>query len=996
MTFAETARQLRALENTIDADRQQAVDLRRRRIELAHRAQAKLEAETAVARHALVERQMAVHQAESRLRTLQAQMERTMERLARKDPNWVRQRDSYLQSPCPPQPALTHVQDYVQRMEQNLQHLRFCVGKLDNAFLPRSVADVAGRMLPGFRKGAYAQIARVWQALTADQKALNAQCRRTKTALVQQAAILSGDNAATRRYRAALEAITRQEQTHRRAQLEQLTGALAPFAALTGGSGARLCKVRLLLHPGAAQALQSLPGVAVVGSKTAAFDLRCKAPVGSVLLSRCEKENTAPYFAALVPELLAHQPEAKVYLADLQGLGSRYRVLAPLAETGSVEIWSTEAAVQAGITVLCRRVGQGGNPAPVYLLICGLRANVPKNMENDFDRLWQNAAKGNIGILADEAAAFCPMGMESLPFRRGVLSFSPRCRLQLSGQVDPRRLALVTEKLRSRSRVLPLAKMLPRQWQTEDSADGLHIPLGKDDSGRVVTLSLDQNHPYALIAGDVGSGKSSLLHTILLQLLTRYGPEQVQVAIGDFKEGTEFSRYAAPCPVRGVQAVVSEEDPDGLRAFLAYYVAAMHARRDCCRALEQRAGQPVRNYESYCRVRRDSGAGVPALPRLVLLVDEFQTLFQRTAATAPLLDELVRKGRTYGVHLIFASQRAVSDDPHNNFSGELKSYFTARIAFRCPQQVARTLFSDRAADTGREHTGIAAAPLLIPGQAVLNTGSGQCQAGTVTVQVSYADDSALQWVTHRLQEMNGPGTTEQPGTLGEVPVPNPSRLDLGASLCLFKDTGTPCQSPLHDRGTVWLDDTGHSLLVTGTDDRVWHSAAAALLRRLRAAGKSLTVLAPERTPLPDFLTASDITLCSDPEAQRRVMEREDTGAVLLLYPSAQPHLHRSFSALHPAPESTALEQALRSPCNGFWLVVEQKARALRECLPYAPGCLPLRLCAVGDSNDLRATVGESARLTPTGFDAPVPDAVRAYYADANTEKWGKVRLYPAR
>lgn len=871
MTFAETVRQLQALENTIDADRQQAVDLRRRRIELAHRAQAKLEAETAAARHALVERQTSVRQAESRLRTLQAQMERTMERLARKDPNWVRQRDSYLQSPCPPQPALTHVQDYVQRMEQNLQYLRFCVGKLDNAFLPRSVADVAGRMLPGFRKGAYAQIARVWQALTADQKALNALCRRTKTALVQQAAVLSGDNAATRRYRAALEAITRQEQTHRRAQLEQLTGALAPFATLTGG-----------------------------------------------------------------------------------------------------------------------------NPAPVYLLICGLRANVPKNMENDFDRLWQNAAKGNIGILADEAAAFCPMGMESLPFRRGVLSFSPRCRLQLSGQVDPRRLALVTEKLRSRSRVLPLAKMLPRQWQTEDSADGLHIPLGKDDSGRVVTLSLDQNHPYALIAGDVGSGKSSLLHTILLQLLTRYGPEQVQVAIGDFKEGTEFSRYAAPCPVRGVQAVVSEEDPDGLRAFLAYYVAAMHARRDCCRVLEQRAGQPVRNYESYCRVRRDSGAGVPALPRLVLLVDEFQTLFQRTAATAPLLDELVRKGRTYGVHLIFASQRAVSDDPHNCFSGELKSYFTARIAFRCPQQVARTLFGDRAADTGREHTGIAAAPLLIPGQAVLNTGSGQCQAGTVTVQVSYADDSALQWVTHRLQEMNGPGTTEQPGTLGEVPAPNPSRLDLGASLCLFKDTGTPCQSPLHDRGTVWLDDTAHSLLVTGTDDRVWHSAAAALLRRLRAAGKSLTVLAPERTPLPDFLTASDITLCSDPEAQRRVMEREDTGAVLLLYPSAQPHLHRSFSALHPALESTALEQALRSPGNGFWLVVEQKARALRECLPYAPGCLPLRLCAVGDSNDLRATVGESARLTPTGFDAPVPDAVRAYYADANTEKWGKVRLYPAR
>ena len=113
MTFAETARRLRALENTIDADRQQTVDLRRRSLELAHRAQVKLEAETAAARHTLAERQTAVRRAESRMRTLQAEMGRTMERLARKDPNWVRQKGNYLQSPCPPQPALAHVQDYV-------------------------------------------------------------------------------------------------------------------------------------------------------------------------------------------------------------------------------------------------------------------------------------------------------------------------------------------------------------------------------------------------------------------------------------------------------------------------------------------------------------------------------------------------------------------------------------------------------------------------------------------------------------------------------------------------------------------------------------------------------------------------------------------------------------------------------------------------------------------------------------------------------------------
>lgn len=992
MTFAEMARLLQALENTIESDRQQGIELHRRSLDGARQAKTQREQATAAARRVLAERQSAVQQAERRLRTLEMEMDRTMQHLERKDPNWVRQRNKYLQSPCPPQPRLAGLQGYEQRMEQHLQQLRFCVGKLDNAFLPRGLADVAGRALPGFRKGAYTRIARLWLALTADKEALTALCRRAHTAVEQQGAALSGENGATRRYRATMEHITRAEASTRRDQLAALPAALAPFAALTGTGGVRLGRVYLSLPADAVPAVQSLPGVTAVGSK-AAFDLRCPAPVGSVLLSRSENEDTAPYFAALVPELLAHQPGAQVYLADLQGLGSRYRLLSPLVETGRVEIWSTEAAVQAGITALCRRVGQGGNPAPVYLLLCGLRANLPRCIESDFDRLWQNAAAGNIGILADEAAALCPDGVACLPFCHGWITLSPRCKIQLAGTVDPRRLGLVTEKLRHCSRVLPLGRMLPEAWQTESSAAGLHIPLGRDAGGRAVCLDLDRSHPYALIAGDVGSGKSSLLHTILLQLLARYGPAQVQVAIGDFKEGTEFARYAAH-PVAGVQAVVSDEDPEGLCAFLAYYVAAMHARRDCYRHLEQRTGQPVRNYEAYRAALGDSGA--PALPRLVLLVDEFQTLFQRTAATAPLLDELVRKGRTYGVHLVFASQRAVSDDPHNCFSSELKSYFTARIAFRCPQQVARTLFSDRAADTGREHTGIAAAPLLTTGRAVLNTAAGQCQAGTVTVQVSYADDSALQAVTRRLAVLNGPGTTEQPGVPGPVPVPCRERLDLGTSLCLFKDTGTPCQSPIHDHGTVWLDQTARGLLVTGTDRRVWHSAAAALLRRLRVAGRSLTVFAPVGEALPDFLTGPDITLLTDPAAQCQALQEPPEGAVLLLHPAAQSHLHRSFSALHPSPESEALEQALRSPGNGFWLVVEQKARALRACLPYAADCLPLRLCAVGDSNDLRATVGESARLTPTGFDAPVPGAVRAYYADANTEKWGKVRLYPAR
>lgn len=66
------------------------------------------------------------------------------------------------------------------------------------------------------------------------------------------------------------------------------------------------------------------------------------------------------------------------------------------------------------------------------------------------------------------------------------------------------------------------------------------------------------------------------------------------------------------------------------------------------------------------------------------MIDEYQSLFEGNTETAALLSELVRKGRTYGVHLIMASQRGVSESARNTFTAELKDHFSTRLVFRCP------------------------------------------------------------------------------------------------------------------------------------------------------------------------------------------------------------------------------------------------------------------------------------------------------------------------
>ncbi len=49
---------------------------------------------------------------------------------------------------------------------------------------------------------------------------------------------------------------------------------------------------------------------------------------------------------------------------------------------------------------------------------------------------------------------------------------------------------------------------------------------------------------HVLIAGKTGSGKSSLLHTIITAGAARYSPDQLQYFLLDFKKGVEFKVYA--------------------------------------------------------------------------------------------------------------------------------------------------------------------------------------------------------------------------------------------------------------------------------------------------------------------------------------------------------------------------------------------------------------------------------------------------------------------
>src|SRR5262249_7713072 len=153
---------------------------------------------------------------------------------------------------------------------------------------------------------------------------------------------------------------------------------------------------------------------------------------------------------------------------------------------------------------------------------------------------------------------------------------------------------------------------------------------------------------HGLIAGKTGSGKSTLLHAIITNLSLTYSPDEVELYLIDFKKGVEFKPYAEHhLPHARVVAIESERE-FGL-SVLQRLDAELRSRGDNFRA----AG--VNDLQSYRAERANE-----KLPRILLIVDEFQEFFveddKLAAEAALLLDRLVGQGRAFGLHVLLGSQ----------------------------------------------------------------------------------------------------------------------------------------------------------------------------------------------------------------------------------------------------------------------------------------------------------------------------------------------------
>ncbi|WP_133150616.1 FtsK/SpoIIIE domain-containing protein [Frankia canadensis] len=185
-----------------------------------------------------------------------------------------------------------------------------------------------------------------------------------------------------------------------------------------------------------------------------------------------------------------------------------------------------------------------------------------------------------------------------------------------------------------------LADDIRALWAARRDPDSLAIPVGLGEDGPF-ELDIVRHGPHGLLGGATGSGKSELLKMIVVELATRYSPDEVIIGLFDFKGGTSLQDLTALPHCVGL---VSDTDLHAAERALRYLRTELLRRE---RLLFARGVQKIEQIAGE-------------LPRLLVIIDEFQILADELPDELATIIDLTKRGRSLGVHLLFATQSPTS------------------------------------------------------------------------------------------------------------------------------------------------------------------------------------------------------------------------------------------------------------------------------------------------------------------------------------------------
>ncbi|MCU5181232.1 cell division protein FtsK [Bacillus toyonensis] len=201
-----------------------------------------------------------------------------------------------------------------------------------------------------------------------------------------------------------------------------------------------------------------------------------------------------------------------------------------------------------------------------------------------------------------------------------------------------------------------------KEWKPLLKDYRLPVVVGRDQFGKMIAYDMiDSNSPHLLIAGETGSGKSSMVRVVLSTLIQYMSPEKLHLYLGDLKN-SEFHFLRR---VKHVKEVCMEEIE--MKIMLQKLWKEIRERRKLMEEYE------VDHIDAYNKINPNYQK-----PYILLAIDEVAMLKDEKECMATI-EKISAVGRSLGVFLLLSMQRPDA----KVLDGKLKLNMTVRMGFKC-------------------------------------------------------------------------------------------------------------------------------------------------------------------------------------------------------------------------------------------------------------------------------------------------------------------------
>jgi hypothetical protein len=272
-------------------------------------------------------------------------------------------------------------------------------------------------------------------------------------------------------------------------------------------------------------------------------------------------------------------------------------------------------------------------------------------------------------------------------------------------------------------------KIIPsgKDWTfSTNKGIGINFGLEEGDPMKGYEIYLGDRAVHGLMVGTTGAGKSATINQVLMTLLRKYSPRELELVMVDFKN-VEFAAFTDTetniSRIPHAKIIAGTKDGEYAISIFEYLCAEMDRRTE----IFAKIGKT--NIEGYNNYMRENGEEDKCLPRILLLIDEFQVMFTEVDQKSvdlitKSITSLSKLARFCGCHMWFTSQSM-----KGTLSKDIMDQFALRIALFCSKDTSEAII-------GSKHAGEMKSKV---GWLYTNTAMGEDKTATKLWRVPYLD-----------------------------------------------------------------------------------------------------------------------------------------------------------------------------------------------------------------------------------------------------------------